>query len=204
MTSGNNMSNDIRDSVAMSETIKQAAALARQVHLRSLNAMFTARHYGDDLLGFVTVTQQLRRFSADLERATGALLRRIADLIERATEVQRQSHRFELARKALADCGDQCGSAYPETVRRRIQATRETHQRNALTTRRHLQRDLRSALQLCVTGDTLTVLAKMESAGRPPLQAVAIETAELIERIHTSLATLDGVRSDRIKESKAA
>lgn len=182
------MSNDIRETVAMSETIKQSSGLARRIYIRSLNAMLTARRHGRSH-GFVSVASHLGRFSADLERAIGSLLVSVAEVVQRATELQRRRHRGAIAERTLA--GDVYAGTAVAAFRHRTTVAVAERQQALSSARAHLRRDLRALLRLCDVGNNLAVLARVEAGAHADLTNVARETGELVDTIQQRLVRIE-------------
>ncbi len=152
----------------------------------AINAMLLARRISQGVDGYKSVTLALRRFADELNRHIVELdgqfesLGRAIAGQRKSLEVQRKFHRVD---ELCAEAG------YKHSVDiRRIDRQIDIVKQHGITVRRSLQGKLQNALRLCMTGESLSVNAKVE-AGRISadegrlLMDVSLQVQQLVEQI---------------------
>lgn len=149
----------------INEELKQVFRQSRNVYMAALNAMFIARKINSgNVSGFSSVTKELQTFSHRLNELTHVVEKDISTAISNsATSIK--THR--MSRLFAVALGHE-GNELPELSRRRSRDKMDEKLVHAdllkELDRKHLMNTLNSLEKHCGIGNSLSVLAKIESS----------------------------------------
>jgi methyl-accepting chemotaxis protein len=92
---------DLEKVLEINEFIKSIDSLAFYIKLNALNALFLAIRSGEQLRGYIVVTDEFNRFSEELMAFVNSLLGIIHDVVFLISEQMKQTHRLKLYERIM-------------------------------------------------------------------------------------------------------
>lgn len=186
--------------VDLNEQIKRVVALAFKVNLMALNAIILARRAGVAARGFGVLSDELRRFSRELEGAMADLRRLTWDAVSAVT-VRLKHARVTRVLQRCAVGEARAAVLARSRIERRSDAARDENRR-LHRIRRALAAAIDDADRIGLMGGVLARTARIEAAyGQGFREQFAGVASEFDEAIQSILASLDHLKKQNIAAS---
>jgi len=186
--------------VDLNEQIKRVVALAFKVNLMALNAIILARRAGVAARGFGVLSDELRRFSRELEGAMTGLRQLTWDAVSAVTLRLKHGH----VTRVLQLCalgGGRAAALAADRIGHRADAAAE-EDRRLRRIRRTLAAAIADADRIGLMGGVLARTARIEAAyGQGFREQFAGVAAEFDEAIQSILSSLDHLKKQNIAAS---
>lgn len=155
---------ELRRIVVLNEEVKRIVKTAFRINLMAMNAIFLAKRAGHSALGFGVLSQELRRFAAELELQMRALGLATGRSVTAATAIFRETRLVAVFRRTRVQCGDIGRMAIDAALRHRGENgfSESAEQVSAFNRSHRMMID--DALRLIEMGGVLARSAKIEAA----------------------------------------
>ncbi|MDH4262173.1 MAG: hypothetical protein OEV78_03905 [Spirochaetia bacterium] len=193
MNEKNSNSFDLNKVLEINEFIKSIDSLAFYIKLNALNALFLAIRSGEQLRGYIVVTDEFNRFSEELMKFVSMLLRIIHEIVFLVSEQLKQTHRLNLYMRIISE-----GDTESTKIIRKFVSEHELKITNLNEKIKTELESINSSLQrnekIILRGDMLAMQAKIEGAYSKKSREVFMDVAENFQkhigRIRESLQSL--------------
>jgi len=177
----------------INEFIKTIDGMAALIKLNALNALFLAIRSGEKLRGYIVVTDEFNKFSAELMGFVDLLLVKIHQIVYSISDIIKQNHRLELYERIIKN-----GETNSMDI---IKQFIHEHETKITIIGNEMQTNLENIAKLLVRnekiilrGDMLATQAKIEgaysAASKDVFLDVAVNFQKHIEKIRESLQNL--------------
>jgi len=191
---------DLEKVLEINEYIKSIDSLAFFIKLNALNAFFLANRSGEQLRGYIVVTDEFNRFSGELMQFVENLLSIIHEVVFLVSDNIKQNHRLRLYERALKDTRPDSVGIINDFIKQHdlvVQKIRDEIAANMASLGLSLMRNEKMILK----GDMLAMQAKIEGAYSRNSREVFMDVAENFQkhigRIRQSLQGLKKMLQDR-------
>lgn len=185
---------ELRRIVRINEEIKTVVKTAYRINLMAMNAIFLAKRAGQSALGFGVLSNELRRFAADLEQQMIALGQATGGSVVTVTAMLKEAHVVKMLERARAQCEGVGRQVIDECVRQHRATTFSDRQDQVAALNRNLSMMIESTARLVEMGGVLARSAKIEAAYgggfSQSLKQVSSDFEGVIGEIRTSLDSL--------------
>jgi hypothetical protein len=183
MTRARGCAGDLRRIVHINEEIKRVVATAFKINLMAMNAIFLAKRAGQAALGFSVLSNELRRFAADLQQQM-EMLRQITYGSVGSVTAMVKSERLD---KVLARLGREAtGLAWTildDYARKRSRLSLSPREEAIVVQQRRLSQAIADTAQLVELGGVMARSAKIEAAYGGTFSAALMQVSSDFERI---------------------
>lgn len=174
---------ELRRIVRANEEIKHVVATAGRIGLMAMNAIFLAKRAGQSALGFGVLSDELRRFSLDLQTQMTQLREMTYGTVASLTALLKQARTQQLLERTR----EESGGAGRRLVDAFLQTRHETagsfgHRERIAAMHRSLGLMLADTAQLVELGGVLARSAKIEAAYGGPFSAALMQVSSDFER----------------------
>lgn len=183
---------DLAGMVGLNEEIKRVIALAFRVNLMALNAIILARRAGTAARGFGVLSDELRRFTCELEEAMAELRRLTWQAVSAVTLRVKQTRITRVLQRCVSHGGRSAELAGARLAC--LEGTAKAEYANFVRLKRALDNAIGDADRIGLMGGVLARTAKIEAAYgqnfREQFAGVATDFDRAIESILQSLGLL--------------
>lgn len=181
---------ELRRIVRINEEIKSVVSTAFRINLMAMNAIFLAKRAGQSALGFGVLSNELRKFAADLQYQMSTLREATYGGVATITQALRQS-RIEGLLERTRNLLDGAGVSKRGFAQRNGDGGTEAMDEVS----RHLSRLIQDTARLVELGSVLARSAKIEAAYGGAFSAALMQVSsdfeDTIGEIQSSLASLE-------------
>jgi hypothetical protein len=195
---------ELRRIVHINEEIKKVVKTAFRINLMAMNAIFLAKRAGQSALGFGVLSNELRRFAADLEQQMAALGHATSESVATVTAMVKESRLLGMLERARAQCDGVGRNALDAVMRRHRDTAMSARRDQVAAVNRTLRLMIEGTARLVEMGGVLARSAKIEAAYggsfSPALKQVSSDFEATIGEIR---ASLDSLGKFRLRELSA-
>jgi len=155
---------ELRRIVRINEEIKTVVKTAYRINLMAMNAIFLAKRAGQSALGFGVLSNELRRFAADLEQQMIALGEATGGSVVTVTAMLKEAHVVKMLERTQAQSEGLGRKVIDECVRKHRTTTLSDRQDQVAALNRNLSMMIESTARLVEMGGVLARSAKIEAA----------------------------------------
>jgi hypothetical protein len=206
MTSGEGRESgqELRRIVRINEEIKRVVKTAYRINLMAMNAIFLAKRAGQSALGFGVLSNELRRFAAELEQQMVALGQATGGSVATVTAMVKEAHLVAMLERARVG-SEGAGRDGLEVVLRRHRETALADRRDQVAAvNRGLTMMIEGTVRLVEMGGVLARSAKIEAAyGGGFSQSLKQVSSDFEETIGEIRESLDSLGRFRLREFTA-
>jgi len=185
---------ELRRIVRINEEIKSVVATAFKINLMAMNAIFLAKRAGQAALGFSVLSNELRRFSTDLQQQMGVLRDMTHGNVVSVTALVRHERINRMLDRLRLEAGGKAQELVAQYLRQRPLAQLADHEETMRAQNRRLNQTIADTAQLVELGSVLARSAKIEAAYgggfAGPLMQVSSDFERIIADIQQSLELL--------------
>lgn len=170
----------------INELTKKIVWISGQVNLAALNAMLLSRKGGDKTVGFAAVTKELRMFTLNLERQMKHLSDSLNHLIFELSSSKKKHHHYHLMNLALENAKR---SSYIDLqlMTQRLKIEKISLDDGIANAINRVIKELDKSATVCIVGQNLAVLSKIESQTGDQYQAALANVSDTIDNIISSV-----------------
>lgn len=194
MTTTAGTGGELRRIVRINEEIKSVVATAFKINLMAMNAIFLAKRAGQAALGFSVLSNELRRFAADLQRQMEVLRAMTYDSVASVTALVKHGRINRMIGRLRAETGGEAGQAVARYLQDRPSVDDAEREAVVEGQNRRLNQTIADTAQLVELGSVLARSAKIEAAYggsfAPALMQVSSDFERIIADIQQSLTQL--------------
>jgi methyl-accepting chemotaxis protein len=202
MNQQENAGQELRQIVRISEEIKRVVATAFKINLMAMNAIFLAKRAGQSALGFGVLSNELRRFAADLQTQMEQLRDMTYGSTSTVTALLKQSQINRSLELTLKSCDAKGKRIVEETLRERMTNSMVERQYQMQGVTRRLHQMIETTAQLVEMGSVLARSAKIEAAYGGTFSASLMQVSSDFEKnigdIQHALAGLTKHHSEEV------
>lgn len=155
---------ELRRIVRINEEIKAVVKTAYRINLMAMNAIFLAKRAGQSALGFGVLSNELRRFAADLEQQMLALGQATGGSVTMVTAMVKEARSARILERTQAECAGAGREIVADLLRRRRAAAFSDRHDQIAALNRNLSMMIESTSRLVEMGGVLARSAKIEAA----------------------------------------
>jgi len=155
---------ELRRIVRINEEIKSVESTAVKINLMAMNAIFLAKRAGQSALGFGVLSNELRRFAADLQQQMTALREATYVSVSTVTSLVRQSRISRLLERTRVEAKGAGAAWVQQLLRSREESTLTRSDQQMVILNRRLTQMIADTAQLVELGSVLARSAKIEAA----------------------------------------
>lgn len=206
MTSGESRDSgrELRRIVRINEEIKNVVKTAYRINLMAMNAIFLAKRAGQSALGFGVLSNELRRFAAELEQQMIALGQATGGSVVTVTAMVKESHVIGMLERARAQCGGLGRDVLDVVLRRHRETTLHDRRDQVAALNRNLAMMIEGTARLVEMGGVLARSAKIEAAyGGGFSQSLKQVSSDFESTIGEIRKSLDSLGKFRLREFAA-
>jgi methyl-accepting chemotaxis protein len=194
MSQASGSGGELRRIVRINEEIKSVVATAFKINLMAMNAIFLAKRAGQAALGFSVLSNELRRFAADLQQQMEVLRQMTHGSVASVTAVVKSERLNRVVARLRQEASGQVRAIIEDYLRSRFTSSFSLQQEATATQDRRLNRTIADTAQLVELGSVLARSAKIEAAYGGIFSAALMQVSSDFERtiaeIHRSLESL--------------
>jgi methyl-accepting chemotaxis protein len=200
MTSGDGSDSgrELRRIVSINEEIKKVVNTAFRINLMAMNAIFLAKRAGQSALGFGVLSNELRRFAADLEQQMLALGQATGGSVATVTAMLKEARLVGTLERARVLCAGAGREALEAALLRHRETVLSERRDQVAAVNRNLALMIESTSRLVEMGGVLARSAKIEAAYgggfSQSLKQVSSDFEATIGEIRESLGSLGKFR----------
>lgn len=185
---------ELRRIVRINEEIKSVVATAFKINLMAMNAIFLAKRAGQAALGFSVLSNELRRFAADLQQQMEVLRQMTHGSVATVTALIKSERVNRMLDRLRAQASGKAREAIEHHLRAGPISSQSLSQDSIAAQKRRLNQTIADTAQLVELGSVLARSAKIEAAYGGPFSAALMQVSSDFERtiaeIHRSLELL--------------
>lgn len=201
---GGGSGRELRRIVRINEEIKKVVKTAFRINLMAMNAIFLAKRAGQSALGFGVLSNELRRFAAELEQQMVALGQATSASVVMVTAVLKEAQLVGMLERAQAQCDDAGRQALEAVLQRHREKTLSEQRDKVAAVNRSLTMMIEGTARLVEMGGVLARSAKIEAAyGGGFSQALRQVSSDFEATIGDIRQSLDSLGKFRLREHAA-
>lgn len=185
---------ELRRIVRINEEIKSVVATAFKINLMAMNAIFLAKRAGQAALGFSVLSNELRRFAADLQQQMEVLRQMTHGSVATVTALIKSERVNRMLDRLRTQASGKARDAVEQHLRAGPISSQSLSQDSIAAQNRRLNQTIADTAQLVELGSVLARSAKIEAAYGGPFSAALMQVSSDFERtiaeIHRSLELL--------------
>jgi len=168
---------DLTKVLEINEFIKSIDSKAFFIKLNALNALFLAIRSGEQLRGYIVVTDEFNRFSEELMKFSMLLLEKVHNIVFLVSDQLKQNHRLRLYEKVIQQGNMESMTHVRQFVN--AHATKITKINDEVrTSLASITSSLKGNERLVLRGNVLAMQAKIEGAYSKSSREVFMEVAQ--------------------------
>lgn len=188
------MGGELRRIVRVNEEIKSVVATAFKINLMAMNAIFLAKRAGQAALGFSVLSNELRRFAADLQQQMEVLRQMTHGSVATVTALIKSERINRMLDRLRAQASGKARDTIEHHLRGGPISSQALSHDSIAAQNRRLNQTIADTAQLVELGSVLARSAKIEAAYGGPFSAALMQVSSDFERtiaeIHRSLELL--------------
>ncbi|MGE5466350.1 MAG: chemotaxis protein [Ignavibacteria bacterium] len=201
---GGGSGRELRRIVRINEEIKKVVKTAFRINLMAMNAIFLAKRAGQSALGFGVLSNELRRFAAELEQQMVALGQATSASVVMVTAVLKEAQLVGMLERAQAQCDDAGRQALEAVLQRHREKALSEQRDKVAAVNRSLTLMIEGTARLVEMGGVLARSAKIEAAyGGGFSQALRQVSSDFEATIGDIRQSLDSLGKFRLREHAA-
>jgi hypothetical protein len=165
---------------------KTIVRISGQVNLAALNAMLLSRKGGDKTVSFAAVTKELRKFTINLERQMKHLSDSLNQLIFELSSSKKKQHLNQLMNLALENA-KRSSNIDLQLMTQRLKIEQISRDDGIAIAINQVIKELDKSATVCIIGQNLAVLSKIESQTGDQYQAALANVSDTIDSIINSV-----------------
>jgi len=194
MSQAQGTGSELRRIVRINEEIKSVVATAFKINLMAMNAIFLAKRAGQAALGFSVLSNELRRFAADLQQQMEVLRQMTHGSVATVTALIKSERINRMLDRLRTQASGKARDAIEHHLRAGPIASQSLSHDSIAAQNRRLNQTIADTAQLVELGSVLARSAKIEAAYGGPFSAALMQVSSDFERtiaeIHRSLELL--------------
>lgn len=155
---------ELRRIVRINEEIKRVIKIAFRINLMAMNAIFLAKRAGQTALGFGVLSNELRRFAAELEQQMIELGEATGGSVITVTAILREARVISLLEQARAQSEGAGRDALDLVLQRHSETVLSERRKRVAAVNRKLAMMIEGTERLVEMGGVLARSAKIEAA----------------------------------------
>ncbi|HEX8963820.1 MAG TPA: chemotaxis protein [Rhodocyclaceae bacterium] len=201
---GRESGRELRRIVRINEEIKRVVKTAFRINLMAMNAIFLAKRAGQSALGFGVLSNELRRFAAELEQQMLALGQATSGSVATVTAMVKEARLVGMLERAQALCEGAGRDALDAALRRHRESALAERREQVATVNRTLSLMIEGTTRLVEMGGVLARSAKIEAAyGGAFSQSLKQVSSDFEATIGEIRQSLDSLGKFRLRELAA-
>lgn len=192
---------ELRRIVRISEEIKGIVATAFKINLMAMNAIFLAKRAGQSALGFAVLSNELRRFAADLQQQMAELREATYGSVATVTTQVKQARITRLLERARSEAQVDGQALLRELLCSRDASILAFGEGQMAALNRHLAQMIGDTTRLVETGGLLVRSAKIEAAYGGEFSASLMQVSSDFEKsINDIKISLEGLTKHQAED----
>lgn len=201
---GRESGRELRRIVRINEEIKRVVKTAFRINLMAMNAIFLAKRAGQSALGFGVLSNELRRFAAELEQQMLALGQATSGSVATVTAMVKEARLVGMLERAQVLCEGAGRDALDAALRRHRESALAERREQVATVNRTLSLMIEGTTRLVEMGGVLARSAKIEAAyGGAFSQSLKQVSSDFEATIGEIRQSLDSLGKFRLRELAA-